>query len=217
MQDYIRARTEEQKEERLGQIKEAADSLFKEMPYTAITLTTIADKIGWSRANLYKYVTTKEEIFLELVLEKMTAYFNSMLAAFPEGNNFSAEVIAEVWAGILNAHKDYLRYVAYLMTIIETNVTVERLALFKKKWYSLADELGRRLSVMLGIEESSAAKLITDIQMYASQLVTSCLNNPLILQALKLIDREVKQTDFCEAIKDYTKMCINWCVSKKNR
>ncbi len=215
MQDYIRARTEEQKEERLGQIKDATDSLFKEMPYTAITLTTIADKLGWSRANLYKYVTTKEEIFLELVSEKMTDYFNSMLSAFPEGNNFSTEVIAEVWAGILNAHKDYLRYVAYLMTIIETNVTVERLAGFKKKWYGYADELSKRLSVMLGIEESAASKLIVDIQMYASQLVTDCLSNPLILQALKLIEREVKKTDFCESIKDYTKMCINWCVSRK--
>lgn len=140
-----------------------------------------------------------------------------MLSAFPEGNNFSAEVVAEVWAGILNAHKDYLRYVAYLMTIIETNVTVERLAVFKKKWYGFSDELSKRLSVMLNIEESSAAKLIVDIQMYASQLVTSYLNNPLILQALKLIEREVKQTEFCEAIKDYTKMCINWCISKKTK
>ena len=36
------------------------------MPYTEIAITTIADKLIWSRANLYKYVTTKEEIFLEL-------------------------------------------------------------------------------------------------------------------------------------------------------
>ena len=71
MQNYIRARTDDQKEERLNQIKEAADSLFEQMPYTEITLTTIADKLTWSRANLYKYVTTKEEIFLEISAQKM--------------------------------------------------------------------------------------------------------------------------------------------------
>lgn len=45
---------------------EAADSLFAQMPYTETAITTIADKLIWSHANLYKYVTTKEEIFLEI-------------------------------------------------------------------------------------------------------------------------------------------------------
>ena len=36
------------------------------MPYTEIAITTIADKLIWSRANLYKYVTIKEDIFLEI-------------------------------------------------------------------------------------------------------------------------------------------------------
>lgn len=36
------------------------------MPYTETAITTITDKLIWSRANLYKYVTTKEEIFLEI-------------------------------------------------------------------------------------------------------------------------------------------------------
>ena len=138
MRNYIRARSDDQKEERLNQIKEATDSLFTEMPYTEITLTTIAEKLGWSRANLYKYVTTKEEIFLEISAQKMKTYFNALLSAFPEGNKYSPEVIAEVWAGTLNAHQDYLRYVSYLNPIIETNVTVERLATFKKKYYELA-------------------------------------------------------------------------------
>lgn len=57
-------------------------------PYGEITLTTIAEKLGWSRANLYKYVTTKEEIFFEISSDKMAAYYSSLLSAFPEGNNF---------------------------------------------------------------------------------------------------------------------------------
>ena len=56
--DFIRARSDEHKEERMTQIKEATASLFENEPYAEITLTTIAQKLGWSRANLYKYVTT---------------------------------------------------------------------------------------------------------------------------------------------------------------
>ena len=132
MADFIRARRDEKKEERLNEIKTAAETFFASAPYGEITLTTIAEKLGWSRANLYKYVTTKEESFLEIAKDKMTAYYTALLSAFPQGNNYSPEVIAEVWAGILNAHQDYMRYVSYLNPIIETNVTVERLAVFKK-------------------------------------------------------------------------------------
>lgn len=54
---------------------EAADSLFAQMPYTETAITTIADKLIWSRANLYKYVTTKEEIFLEIsAMPALSAY-----------------------------------------------------------------------------------------------------------------------------------------------
>ena len=67
---FIRARSGEHKEERLSQIKEATAELFASCPYSEITLTTIAEKLGWSRANLYKYVTTKEEIFLEISAKK---------------------------------------------------------------------------------------------------------------------------------------------------
>ncbi len=214
MQDYIRARTDEQKEERLGQIKTATNTLFQTMPYTSITLTTIAEKLGWSRANLYKYVTTKEEIFLELCSEKMTDYFNSLLSAFPEDNNFSAEVTAEVWGGILNAHKDYLRYLAYLMPIVETNVTVERLVSFKKKWYELSGLFSDRLVQMLKISKENAEKLIVTIQNYASSLTASCHDNPLVKQALKILNIEPKPADFCAQIKDYTNMCISWYLKK---
>ena len=64
MTDFVRARSEEQKQARMAEIKVAADELFCSVPYQEITLSTIAGKLSWTRANLYKYVTTKEEIYL---------------------------------------------------------------------------------------------------------------------------------------------------------
>lgn len=60
---FIRTRSEEHKEERLSKIKVATAELFESAPYSEITLTTIAEKLGWSRANFYKYVTTKGRNF----------------------------------------------------------------------------------------------------------------------------------------------------------
>ena len=48
MSDFIRTRNDEHKEERLSQIKEATAELFASNPYSEITLTTIAEKLGWN-------------------------------------------------------------------------------------------------------------------------------------------------------------------------
>ena len=210
MADYIRARSDEHKEERLSQIKEATAELFANCPYSEITLTTIAEKLGWSRANLYKYVTTKEEIFLEICAEKMAAYYGSLLSAFPEGNNFTTEVIAEVWAGIVNANQDYMRYVSYLNPVIETNVTVERLAIFKRKYYDLANAFRDRLVKMLNTTEDKAYKIQLDVLFYGSANAVCCYKNPLVQEALKQINITPPPMDFYKDMKDFLKMRLAW-------
>ena len=210
MEQYIRARTDDQKEERLNQIKTATEELFTQYPFQEITLTTIAQKLGWSRANLYKYVTTKEEIFLSISNDKMTKCYSELNTAFPDGNNFTPEVIAEVWTGIFNANQDYLRYVVYLNPIIETNVTVDRLADFKASYYKMTDILCPKLSKMLRISEESAYKLQLDILFYASTYVSSCYKNPLIQEALKKIGRQSPSMDFYTDLKDFILMKLLW-------
>lgn len=210
MSDYIRARSDEHKEERLNQIKAATAELFENSPYNEITLTTIAEKLGWSRANLYKYVTTKEEIILEVAGDKMAAYYGSLLAAFPDGNNFTAEVITEVWAGIINAHQNYMRYVSYLLPVIETNVTVERLAVFKKKYYNYAYKLRDKLSAMLNISENAAYKIQLDVLYFASSSAVNCYTNPLVQAALQQINVTPPALNFYEDMKDFLLMRLSW-------
>lgn len=210
MTEFIRARSDEHKEERMSQIKTATAELFANAPYAEITLTTIAEKLGWSRANLYKYVTTKEEIILEIAADKMQNYYNALLSAMLEGNSFSIEVIAEVWASILNANQDYMRYVSYLNPVIETNVTVERLAVFKKKYYDLANALSFRLGAMLKTTTEAAYKIQLDVLFYASSNAVCCYKNPLVQQALEKINITPPAMDFYKDMKDFLKMRLSW-------
>ena len=212
MQKYIRARSDDQKEERLNQIKEVTAQLFENNPYNEITLSKIAEKLDWSRANLYKYVTTKEEIILEIAKDKMTAYYSALLAAFPDGNNYSAEVIAEVWAGIMNAHQTYMLYVSYLNPVIETNVTVDRLAIFKKQYYDLAYALCDSLSKMLNLSKQDAYKLQLDMLFFGSSNAISCYKNPLIQAALEKISIQPPEMDFYKDMKEFILMRIKWSV-----
>lgn len=208
MGDFIRARSDEQKEQRMLEIKNATEELFSEHPYHAITLTSVAEKLGCSRAQVYKYVSTKEEIFLELSADKRKEYFDALLSAFPQGCDYPADVFAEVWAGILNAHRDFLRYCDILMSIIETNVSVERLARFKREYYEHLDEVLRMLQTNLGIVRDAAESLYYAVYFQAVGMGTFCWDNPLVEQALELAGIQRMKPDFKKDMKEFIAMCL---------
>ncbi|MDM8271343.1 TetR family transcriptional regulator [Thermophilibacter provencensis] len=208
MAEFIRARSAEQKEQRLNEIKDAVRRQFAERPYHEITLTTIAEELGWSRANLYKYVTTKEEIFLLLTADECRGYFDALLAALPEGCDLTPATIAEVWAGIANAHQEYFRLGDLLATIVETNVTVERLMDFKRGYYDCVAAMRERLPRILNIAPERVEPLLLAIYYHATGIVSSCWSNPLIAEALTRLEIERPETDFRAEMGDFIGMCL---------
>ena len=208
MAEFIRARSAEQKEQRLNEIKGAVRRQFAERPYHEITLTTIAEELGWSRANLYKYVTTKEEIFLLLTSDECDAYFEALLAALPEGRELSPAETADAWAKVADAHQEYFRLGDLLTTIVETNVTVERLMDFKRGYYAHVDEMREHLPQVIGIEPEHVEPLLLAVYYHATGLVSSCWSNPLIAEALRRLEIERPETDFRAEMRDFIAMCL---------
>lgn len=208
MAEFIRARSPEQKEQRLDEIKGAVRRQFSERPYHEITLTTIAEELDWSRANLYKYVTTKEEIFLLLTSDECDAYFEALLAALPEGRELSPAETADAWAKVADAHQEYFRLGDLLTTIVETNVTVERLMDFKRGYYAHVDEMREHLPQVIGIEPEHVEPLLLAVYYHATGLVSSCWSNPLIAEALRRLEIERSKTDFRAEMRDFIAMCL---------
>ena len=209
MAEFIRARSPEQKGQRLEEIKGAVRRQFAERPYHEITLTTIADELGWSRANLYKYVSTKEEVFLLLTADEMDSYFNALLTALPEGCGLAPDTVAEVWAGIANAHQEYFRLGDLLTTIVETNVTVERLMAFKRAYYDHVAQMREHLPLILDIEPERVEPLLVAIYYHATGLVSGCWSNPLIAEALERLEIARPETDFRAEMRDFIGMCLD--------
>jgi AcrR family transcriptional regulator len=214
MPDYIRARTDEQKAERLEEVKVAAERLFAEHPYHEVTLTTIAAELGWSRTNLYKYASTKEEVFLCILSDKVDSYFGALRAALPEGCGLSPETVAEVWAGIAFANRDYFRYGDSLYTVIETNVSLDRLIKFKANYFENLNTLAPALSSVLGIKESDVRDLMSTVYSHGVGLAGSCMNNPLVVRAMKELNMPTNPVDFRAEMRDFISMCIDWYMKK---
>jgi AcrR family transcriptional regulator len=62
MTDWIRARTKQQKAERLQEIYVVARLQLNAKSFDSISFASISKQLSFSRANLYKYVQSKEDI-----------------------------------------------------------------------------------------------------------------------------------------------------------
>lgn len=208
MADFIRARSDEKKQLRMKEIMDATDRLFQEQSYHAITLTTIAEALGWSRGNLYKYVTTKEEIFLEIILEKQADYFKDIRATFKDKDQLSDQAFSGLWTDVLNRHRGYIRYYSILATIIETNVTVERLVEFKKNIMSDVDSVMAIFTKYSRLSPNDADSLYWAIMFHASGLNNVCSLNPLVQEAMEIAGIPPYKKDFSTDLSEFINLCL---------
>lgn len=66
---FIRARTEEQFNERRQEIIHATQFLYQQYSFREITFSKISEKTKIARSTIYNYYLNKEEIFLDIILE----------------------------------------------------------------------------------------------------------------------------------------------------
>lgn len=81
---WERARSEDQKEERIQSIIQASLKLFDDEGFEKITFGAIAELTGRARSNLYKYFPGKSEIFLEILGREISAWRLSVIENLPE-------------------------------------------------------------------------------------------------------------------------------------
>ena len=208
MSDFIRARSEENKKIRMNEIMIITDQLFKDKSYHDITLTAIAKKLGWSRGNLYKYVTTKEEIFLELFLSKQEAYFKDLIETFSSDKHISNNKFTTIWTETLNAHLDFISYFGILATIIETNVPLKRLAEFKKRTYDDIIPILAILAEQFQLSLDCANNLFSTLIFHANGLNSACHLNPIVNEAIILAGLPIYNITFETDFSRFMLMCI---------
>ncbi len=136
--DWVRARSDEQIEQRINEIVDATARLFEENRYEDITFAMIAKEANFTRSNLYRYFQTKEDIFLELMKHDIAVWRKDILENFTDGNPSLREV-AEISVELILKHKRMVRLFTILFTLLEPNASLEALTAFKQK---ITEEIG---------------------------------------------------------------------------
>jgi Transcriptional regulator len=139
--EFQRARNEEQKNTRRDQIIEAALKLYNKEPIEKITFASIAKELNFSRANLYKYVTTKEEIFLWILTSDIENWGNQVHEVFEKYDALDLKTFSRLWAEQMYKNERLLKLLCNLSSVLKDNITIKSLESFKKGFYSSFDRL----------------------------------------------------------------------------
>ena len=127
-----RARNTEDKQERRGEILAAGLALFEEMNFADIRMVDVAERAGVAKGTVYLYFATKEELFLSLLEDEVSAWFDHVDQSLSSRRDWNGEKLAKMFADSLDGREALVRILATLGTILEHNVTVDRARQFKQ-------------------------------------------------------------------------------------
>lgn len=130
--DFERARSDEQKQERINEILGAVERLLESADYENITLADIAKEASFTRSNLYKYFTTKEDIFLRYISYKVSLWADGVITMLVQNPEASAEKFCELWTDSLMGARKELDLLPLLYTLLEKKASETGLVEFKK-------------------------------------------------------------------------------------
>lgn len=199
---FIRAKSQENKNIRIQQIMDVTDRLFHEKTYHEITLSVIAEEVNLARGGLYKYVSSKEEIFLMIYLQKQDAMLKDIVRHI---NNIkiTPDVLSEVMSKTIHNHLDFIKYHQILNAIIETNVTIEKLAEFKLKTYEQTTELFTILQKVLNKDRNKVFDLYMTILYHCVYLYDRVAYQKNYVEAMRLAGLEIEDIDFEEHLSHF--------------
>ncbi|NRB41539.1 MAG: TetR family transcriptional regulator [Pseudomonadales bacterium] len=161
--NWQRATTDEKKNERKQAIYKAAFDLFKKNGYDKVSFNGIAAEAGFTKSNMYRYFSSKEEIFLNVfseLFQKWVEDCSKRLQQLEQDETIAH--FANTWVQSLISHPHFLDLCPLLFISLESNSSFEQLLEFKRMAKNLLYQLTLEISrVYPDIHDEKAFKLLT--------------------------------------------------------
>ncbi len=143
---FQRARTEQQKNARLTEIKQATIQLYNTIGFSDITLTRVANDLSFSRVNLYKYYKTSEEIFLNILLDDLTLFSSDLKGKIDGKTNLPILDFAEIFTDTILKQRRMLHLLTLDLCIMEKKLAEDKLLAHKAATLSLMAEIAEEVT-----------------------------------------------------------------------
>lgn len=130
-----KALRQSEKEERKRAICASAHELYRKLDFDEIKMTDIAETTGLAKGTLFLYFRTKEELFLELLIEEYEQWFHGADGILTSGHHNSEaawkQALQKYIADSVESQETLYRLVAILHPVLERNINLEAAIRFK--------------------------------------------------------------------------------------
>lgn len=197
--EFIRARSKKQKDIRIDHVVKAAIKLYGAMPYEKISMATIAKEIDFTRGNLYRYFSTKHEIYLKVIEYDLRAYVKELKQAFKNKGKLPLEDFARLWAETFYKNRRLIELISIQYSVIEKNVTVDKLAEFKSALFKEMEEFYTIMKIQFPeLKEDRLNDLTVGLQLFAMGLYPVTLQSDIQKRAVEKSGVPYKVPDFVD-------------------
>ena len=189
MRNYQRARSHEEKNERLSSILSAAESMFAENAYEACNLNVIAAAVGITKTALYRYFRSKELIFLEIYKHQLTEIVPSLQVCLQKKD-------AVGLSALLSSRPLFCRLSAILTTVLERPLTVAEARSFKLTVLQLLEPCVVTLVSEHGFTLDAAVMWLMQLLVAVVGCWHVCHTSPMMNEALAIPELACFQLNF---------------------
>lgn len=182
---FERARRPEQKQQRRAEILAAAAELATERGVRAVTLGDIAGAAGMAKSNVLRYFGTREEIYLELLLEASAAWGLELAPQLAAAGQPGPEAVAKLVAESIAERPLLCDLIAQMAATLEHNVRPEQGRDFKIAMVGNGRLLGLLLrGAMPELSEVRAFEAAAATTFSVAAIWPTCTTPPEILELL---------------------------------
>jgi AcrR family transcriptional regulator len=182
-----RVTTEIAKQERCDALLSSAALLFASQQFDDVSVAEIAKGAELAKGTIYLYFETKEALFLRLLSEEMTAWFDDPASAL-KGSLFDSRDVVRIIASGLKKRPVLPRLLGLLHPILERNVDGKTLLAFKSRLLTLTTDSAILFEKSLSLPPSVGVRLTLWMHSLTIGLAQIALPVPAIRSLLQAND-----------------------------
>jgi AcrR family transcriptional regulator len=193
-----RARRAEDKEIRRRDIMQAAMDLLGKRRFAEVKMSEIAVEAQLAKGTLFLYFPTKEALFLEILEDRLAEWLIELDAQLDSGRGrWTGTRVARIVTDTLVARDTLTRLLTLVSSVLEQNVDIERVVVFKLKLVELLSPTGALLEQRLPfLTTGEGVHLLLRIYALVVGLRQLCDPGSLAQQALQRPELAALSLDF---------------------
>lgn len=207
---WQRARSEAQKEQRKTALLAAATRMLMTQPLDEISLNAIAREANISKANVYRYFESREELFLHLTLDAFDGWRDRVVRGLERTTApDDASRVAEAFVRATLDDETYARLSSVLSTVLERNVSTEGITRFKRAFIGRTDGLVEALGAALpDFEPMACLELLQIVFFQIASMWPAAHPTPAVQAALEQPELAKFHVDFESGLRRVIKVTI---------